>query len=68
MASANGFTCKVHHLEAKVGGTLQNFVHHFTTGAVIPLAGIPRAHAAPNASLHDKFDDPNLPGEMQTDD
>ncbi len=43
----NGFTCKVHQMDAKVGGSYKMSFTNFTTGK-------------------SKFDDPNLPGEMQT--
>ena len=43
----NGFTCKVHHMEAKVGGTFKMSFANFTTGrASLVWWRIPRAHAA----------------------
>ena len=63
----NGFTCQVHHLDPKVGGTYKMSFTNFTTGKSHSFGGeyielIPNEHLRYN----DKFDDPNLPGEMQT--
>ena len=63
----NGFTCQVHHLEAVVGGTYKMSFTNFTTGKSHSFGGeyielIPNEHLRYN----DRFDDPNLPGEMQT--
>src|ERR1700704_4216332 len=62
----NGFTGKVHHLEAKVGGTYKMSFTNFTTGHSHSFGG-EYLELAPNERIRykDKFDDPNLPGEMQ---
>ena len=60
-----GFTAKVHHLDAKVGGTFRLSFTNFTTqkghafGEYLELV--------PNERVvyTDKFDDPNLPGELR---
>jgi len=63
----NGFTCKVHHLDAKVGGTYKMSFTNFTTGSAHSFGG-EYLELTPNEHLRytDKFDDPNLPGEIQT--
>ena len=63
----NGFTGKVHHLEAKVGGTYKMSFTNFTTGSSHSFGGEYR-ELTPNERIRhtDKFDDPNLPGEIQT--
>jgi uncharacterized protein YndB with AHSA1/START domain len=62
----NGFTCTVHHLDAKVGGTFRMSFRNFTTGKSHSFGGN-YVELAPGERLRytDKFDDPNLPGEMQ---
>src|SRR5262245_8603978 len=62
----NGFTCTVHHLEPKVGGTHRMSFRNFTTGNSHAFGG-QYVELVPGARLRytDKFDDPNLPGEMQ---
>jgi uncharacterized protein YndB with AHSA1/START domain len=62
----NGFTGKVHHLEAKVGGTYRMSFTNFTTGSSHSFGGT-YLELKPNELIRysDKFDDPNLPGEMQ---
>jgi uncharacterized protein YndB with AHSA1/START domain len=62
-----GFTCKLHHLEAKVGGTYRMSFTNFTTGQAHAFGGEYR-ELVPSEKLRytDKFDDPNLPGEMLT--
>lgn len=62
----NGFTCTVHHLEAKVGGTFKMSFRNFTTGNSHSFGGEYR-ELVPGERLRytDKFDDPHLPGEMQ---
>jgi uncharacterized protein YndB with AHSA1/START domain len=62
----NGFTGKVHHLEAKVGGTYQMSFTNFTTGSSHSFSG-KYLELAPHERIRysDKFDDPNLPGEME---
>jgi uncharacterized protein YndB with AHSA1/START domain len=63
----NGFTGKVHHLEAKVGGTYRMSFTNFTSGHSHSFGGT-YLELVPNERIRhtDKFDDPNLPGEMQT--
>ena len=62
-----GFTCKVHHLDAKVGGTFRMSFTNFTNGQSHSFGGSYR-ELVPAAKIRytDVFDDPNLPGEMQT--
>jgi uncharacterized protein YndB with AHSA1/START domain len=62
----NGFTCKVHHLEAKVGGNHKMSFTNFTTGQCHSFGG-EYLELKPNERLRytDKFDDPNLQGELQ---
>ena len=62
----NGFTCTVHHFEAKVGGTFKMSFRNFTTGASHSFGGT-YLELVPGERLRytDKFDDPNLPGEIQ---
>jgi uncharacterized protein YndB with AHSA1/START domain len=61
-----GFTCKVDHLEAKVGGTFRMSFKNFTTGNSHSFGGR-YVELVPGERVRytDKFDDPNLPGEMQ---
>lgn len=63
----NGFTCKVHHLDAKVGGTYKMSFTNFSNGKSHSFGGT-YAELVPHERIRygDKFDDPNLPGEMQT--
>ena len=62
----NGFTCTVHHLDAKVGGTHKMSFRNFTTGMSHSFGG-EYLELVPGERLRytDTFDDPNLPGEMQ---
>src|ERR1044071_5764541 len=62
----NGFTCTVHSLEAKVGGTFRMSFRNFTTGNSHAFGG-EFLELVPGERLRytDKFDDPNLPGEIQ---
>ena len=61
----NGFTGKVHHMDAKVGGTFKMSFTNFTTGKSHSFGG-KYLELKPNELLRytDVFDDPNLPGEM----
>ncbi len=61
----NGFACTVHHLEARVGGTHKMSFRNFTTGNGHSFGG-QYLELVPNERLRytDKFDDPNMPGEM----
>ena len=62
----NGFTGKVHHLDAKVGGTYKMSFDNFTTGMSHSFGGSYLELKPDERIRHtDKFDDPNLPGEMQ---
>ena len=62
----HGFTGKVHHMEAKVGGSYKMSFTNFTTGQRHAFGGT-YLELVPNERIRhtDKFDDPNLPGEMQ---
>jgi uncharacterized protein YndB with AHSA1/START domain len=62
----NGFTAKVHHAEAKVGGTYRMSFTNFTTGNSHTFGG-KYLELVPNERLRytDSFEDPNLPGEIQ---
>jgi len=61
----NGFACTVHQLEAKVGGTHRMSFRNFTTGGSHSFGG-EYLELVPGERLRytDKFDDPNLPGEL----
>ena len=63
----NGFTCKVHHLDAKVGGTYKMSFTNFSTGKSHSFGGT-YLELVQNEQIRysDQFDDPNLPGEMIT--
>ena len=63
----NGFTGKVHHLEAKVGGAYRMSFTNFTTGHSHFFGG-EYLELMPHERIRytGKFDDPNLPGVMQT--
>jgi uncharacterized protein YndB with AHSA1/START domain len=61
-----GFTCKVHHMDAKVGGTFKMSFRNFSTGHEHSFGGEYRQLVTNELVRYtDKFDDPNLPGEMQ---
>lgn len=63
----HGFTCKVHHLDAKTGGTYKMSFTNFSTGHSHSFGG-EFLELQPNQRIRhtDRFDDPNLPGVMQT--
>ena len=63
----NGFTGQVHHLDAKVGGTYSMSFTNFTTQKSHSFGG-EYLELTPNERIRytDRFDDPNLPGEMDT--
>jgi uncharacterized protein YndB with AHSA1/START domain len=63
----HGFTGRVHHLEARIGGTFKMSFTNFSTGRVETFGG-EFLDLRPNELIRhtDKFDDPNLPGDMQT--
>jgi uncharacterized protein YndB with AHSA1/START domain len=61
-----GFTCHVHHLEPRVGGTFRMSFKNFTSGKGHSFGG-EYIELVPNERIryNDKFDDANLPGTMQ---
>ena len=61
----NGFTGKVHHLDARVGGSYKMSFTNFTSGKSHSFGG-EYVELVPHERLRwtDRFDDPNLPGEM----
>jgi uncharacterized protein YndB with AHSA1/START domain len=63
----NGFTGEVHHLDAKVGGSYKMSFKNFSTGNSQSFGG-EYLELVPNELIRhtDRFDDPNLPGEMTT--
>ena len=63
----NGFTCKVHHQDAKVGGTYKMSFTNFSSGKSHSFGG-KYLELEPGKLIRysDKFDDPNLSGEMIT--
>ncbi|HTN42539.1 MAG TPA: SRPBCC family protein [Nitrospiria bacterium] len=63
----DGFTGKVHHLDAQVGGTYKMSFTNFSTGQGHSFGG-KYLELVPNERIRhtDEFDDPGLPGEMQT--
>ena len=63
----HGFTGKVHHLEAKVGGTYKMSFTNFGSGSSHSFGGRYLELVASERIVHtDAFDDPHLPGEMVT--
>ena len=60
-----GFLCTVHEINVQVGGTYRMSFQNFTTGKSESFGGV-YLEIKPNELLRykDKFDDPNLPGEM----
>lgn len=63
----DGFTAKVHHMDAKVGGGYRMSFTNFSTGHGHSFGGT-YVELVPHERIRytAKFDDPNLPGEMQT--
>ena len=63
----NGFTCKVHQLDARVGGTYRATFTNFSTGNGHSFGGT-YLELVPNERIRhdDQFEDPNLPGKMIT--
>lgn len=61
----HGFTGKVHEMHARVGGSYRMSFTNFSTGASHAFGGT-YTELTPNARIRytDKFEDPNLPGEM----
>jgi uncharacterized protein YndB with AHSA1/START domain len=65
--SPNGFTCTVHHLDAKVGGTYKMSFTNFSTGSTHSFGGkYLELEPGKRIVATDEFEDPNLPGEMKT--
>ena len=63
----NGFTGKVHHMDARVGGTYKMSFTNFGTGRSHSFGGEYLELVPHERICHtDRFDDPNLPGEMKT--
>ncbi|MBA2303556.1 MAG: SRPBCC family protein [Acidobacteria bacterium] len=62
----NGFTAKAHHVDARVGGTYRMSFTNFSSGKSHAFGG-EYLELSPHQRLRwtDKFDDPNMPGEMQ---
>lgn len=62
----DGFTGKVHHLDARVGGTFRMSFTNFSTGQSHSFGG-EYLELVPNERIHhtDRFDDPNLPGQLR---
>ena len=62
-----GFTCQVHHMEVKVGGSFRMSFTNFSSGHSHAFGGEYR-ELVPHTRIRysDTFDDPNLPGEMET--
>jgi uncharacterized protein YndB with AHSA1/START domain len=62
-----GFTCKVHQMDARPGGTFRMSFSNFSSGRGHSFGGEYR-ELVPHERIRysDKFDDPNLPGEMET--
>lgn len=63
----HGFTGKVHHLDARVGGSYRMSFTHFGSGHSHVFGG-EYLELVPDERIRhtDRFDDPNLPGDMQT--
>ena len=61
-----GFTCQVHHMDARVGGTFRMSFKNFSSGDGHSFGG-EYLELVPNELIRytDKFDDPNLPGVLQ---
>ncbi len=63
--SPNGFTCTVHHQDAKVGGTYKASFTNFSSGKSHSFGGTYKElKVGEKIRYSDRFDDPNLPGEM----
>ena len=62
----NGFTGEVHHMDAKVGGSYKMSFKNFSTGNSHSFGG-EYLELVPSEKIRntDRFDDPNMPGEMQ---
>ena len=63
----NGFTCKVHQLDARVGGTYRMSFTNFSSGNSHAFGGTYlELVSGERIRYSDRFEDPNLPGEMTT--
>jgi len=62
----HGFTCTVHHLDAREGGTFRMSFHNFSTGNGHSFGG-EYVELVPNERIRytDRFEDPNLPGLLE---
>src|SRR5829696_4466765 len=62
-----GFTCKVHHMDARLGGTFKMSFTNFSTGHGHSFGGAYH-ELVPHERIRysDRFDDPGMPGEMNT--
>ena len=62
----HGFTCKVQHMEARVGGSFHMSFHNFSSGHSHSFGG-EYLELVPNERIRytDRFDDPNLPGTLE---
>lgn len=62
----HGFTCQVHHMEARVGGGFRMSFHNFGSGHGHSFSG-EYLELVPHERIRytDRFDDPNLPGELR---
>jgi uncharacterized protein YndB with AHSA1/START domain len=62
----HGFTAQIHHLDARVGGSFRMSFRNFGSGSSNNFGGEYLEMVSPTLLRYtDKFDDPNLPGEMQ---
>jgi uncharacterized protein YndB with AHSA1/START domain len=61
-----GFTCKVHHMEPRVGGTFRMSFQHFSTGKAHSFGG-EYLELVPDALIRysEQFEDPNVPGVLE---
>ena len=61
-----GFTCTVHHMEARVGGSFRMSFHNFSSGNAHSFGG-EYLELVPGERIRytDKFEDPNLPGVLE---
>lgn len=61
-----GFTCTVHHMDARVGGTFRMSFHNFSSGNGHAFGGeYVELIANEHIRYTDRFEDPNLPGELE---
>jgi uncharacterized protein YndB with AHSA1/START domain len=63
----NGFTCRVHHVDARVGGSFRMSFANFSSGQSHTFGGeYLELVLSERLRYTDRFDDPNLPGQMIT--